>query len=84
MSAEDKYYVEKGVQNLFEAHIQKYLAKDLAPLGLGSLKIIGLEHTVDFPDTNSVGRIDILAQSEDEKTFYVIEIKRGIANRDAY
>lgn len=84
MSAEDKYYVEKGVQNLFEAHIQEYLARDLTPLGLGSLKQIGLEYTVDFPDTNKVGRIDILAQSEDEKTFYVIEIKRGIANRDAY
>ena len=84
MSSENKYYLEKGAHIFYEADIQEFLAKDLTVLGLGALKIIGVEYPIDFPETESVGRIDILAQSEEERTLYVIEIKRGVANREAY
>lgn len=82
MSDDNNNFVEKGALNLLESHIQKYIANDLSALGLGDLELIGLEYPVELQDTK--GRIDILAESKQENTVYVIEAKRGVANIDAY
>jgi hypothetical protein len=60
-----------------ERLIQVFLSKNLNQLGLGNLELIELEH--QLPE---VGRVDILARGMDG-TIYPIEVKRGIATRDA-
>jgi hypothetical protein len=71
---EDNYAADDGV--LLEKHIQESLSNNLHKLGFGALKLIGLEYPVSF------GRIDILAETNDG-SLVVIELKRGIANRNA-
>lgn len=62
-------------QVLLEKDIQHFLAKNLQVLG-PNLTLIGTEHEVPF------GRIDVLAVDPDFN-HTVVEVKRGIANRDA-
>jgi hypothetical protein len=60
-----------------ERLVQVFLSQNLHLLGLGDIQLVKLEHSL--PD---VGRIDILAKDQDG-SFYPIEVKRGIATRDA-
>lgn len=62
-------------QSLFEKDIQLFIANNLHVVG-PNLKLIGTEHEVPF------GRIDVLAVDPDFN-HTVIEIKRGVASRDA-
>lgn len=62
-------------QVLFERDIQLFIAKNLHVLG-PNLTLIGTEHEVPF------GRIDVLAVDPDFN-HTVVEVKRGIASRDA-
>lgn len=59
-----------------ERAIQDYLSLNLHVLGLGSLRLIATEYSVGF------GRIDILAKGRNG-TYYAIELKRGVAGREA-
>ena len=59
-----------------ERLVQVFLSQNLPLLGLGKLQLVELEH--QLPD---VGRVDILAKGEGK--LYPIEVKRGIATRDA-
>ena len=59
-----------------ERLVQVFLSQNLHLLGLGKLQLVELEH--QLPD---VGRVDILAKGEGK--LYPIEVKRGIATRDA-
>ena len=60
-----------------ERLIQVFLSQNLNQLGLGNLELVELEHPLP-----EVGRIDILARASDG-TLYPIEVKRGVATRDA-
>jgi hypothetical protein len=60
-----------------ERLVQVFLSQNLHLLGLGNLQLVELEH--QLPD---VGRVDILAKGDGGK-LYPIEVKRGIATRDA-
>lgn len=70
----DNYATDDGV--LLEKHIQESLSRNLDKLGFGPLTLRGLEYPVSF------GRIDILAETK-EGALVVIEVKRGVANRNA-
>ena len=61
---------------LYEKELQEAIASNLEQLQLGPLELIGKEYPVEF------GRIDILAQDA-TGTFFVIELKREQAGRDA-
>jgi Endonuclease NucS len=71
----EDFITESPDDRLFERDIQNYLAKNLNLLGR-KLSLVGVEHEVPF------GRIDILAV-DDDFNHTVIEVKRGIATRDA-
>jgi ribosomal protein S27AE len=60
-----------------ERLIQVFLSQNLSQLGLGRLELVELEHPLP-----EVGRVDILARASDG-TLYPIEVKRGVATRDA-
>jgi len=60
-----------------ERLIQLFLSQNLHLLGLGQLELVTIEHPLP-----NIGRIDILAKTADE-TLYAIEVKRGVATRDA-
>ena len=65
---------------LYEKEVQDYLAAHLTLLGDPNLTLVQTEHPVKFGGDS--GRIDILAV-DDDGTYVVIEIKRGIAGRGA-
>lgn len=65
---------------LYEREVQEYLSANLALLGNPLLTLIDVEHRVSFGGVE--GRIDILARDK-HGDIVVIEIKRGIAGRDA-
>lgn len=65
---------------LYEKEVQAYLAANLELLGNQELTLVQMEYPVKFG--NDAGRIDILAIGKDD-TFFVIEIKRGVAGRGA-
>ena len=60
-----------------ERLIQVFLSQNLNQLGLGRLELVELEHPLP-----EVGRVDILARGADG-TLFPIEVKRGVATRDA-
>lgn len=62
-------------ESLLERTIQVFLSQNLHLFKLGPLELEGMEYPIDG------GRIDILAS--DERTLYVIEVKRGTATREA-
>jgi len=63
-------------ENILEKHVQIFLGKNLHLLELGPVELIGIEKE------SSVGRIDILAKHQNG-TLIVVELKRGVATRDA-
>tara|TARA_B100001105_G_scaffold177865_1_gene143399 strand:+ start:7562 stop:8113 length:552 start_codon:yes stop_codon:yes gene_type:complete len=60
---------------LLERTVQVFLSANLQLLGLGPLQLLGMEYPVDG------GRIDILARGDG--VLFVIEVKRGVATREA-
>lgn len=60
-----------------ESAVQAYLSQNLELLGLGQLQLVRIEHVLP-----TIGRVDILARSDDG-TVHAIEVKKGIATRDA-
>ena len=66
---------EKAIDRLLEREIRDYVAKNLHLIAPG-LKLVGVEHAVPF------GRIDVLAM-DGNFNYTVIELKRGVATRDA-
>ena len=65
-------------ENFLESQIQRHIATNLDRLDLGPLTLIGTEYQLQ-----KVGRIDVLAKRPSGQKV-VIEIKRGIATRDAF
>lgn len=59
-----------------EKLVQEFLGSNLHLLGIGALELVGLEYQVPS------GRIDILAKHA-EGRLIAIEVKRGMATRDA-
>jgi hypothetical protein len=70
----ENYANDDGI--LLEKHIQESLSNNLHKLGFGPMTLLGLEYPVSF------GRIDILGETK-EGALVVIEVKRGVANRNA-
>ncbi|RYF61517.1 MAG: DUF91 domain-containing protein [Comamonadaceae bacterium] len=66
---------QRVVDRLLERQIRDYLSLNLGLISPG-LELVGVEHAVPF------GRIDILARDR-SYNHTVIELKRGIATRDA-
>lgn len=62
--------------NLTERLVQEFLSANLNLLGLPGLTLIQTEYQVPS------GRIDILAR-DDDGTLFAIELKKGVATRDA-
>jgi RecB family endonuclease NucS len=65
-------------ENFLESQVQRHIATNLNKLDLGPLTLIGTEYQLE-----KVGRIDVLARRPNGQKV-VIEIKRGIATRDAF
>lgn len=77
--ANDNAAVNKSVP-LYEAEVRDFLAANLSALNRKNLRLIQTEYPVRFGTEQ--GRIDILAQDEGGE-FVVIEVKRGVAGKDA-
>lgn len=67
---------QNEIQTVLERNVQSYLADNLSHALGESLTLIGVEVPVSF------GRIDILAQ-DDRENLVAIELKSGVASRDA-
>jgi hypothetical protein len=78
MSADSS--IEQQTTLLYEKEVQEYLAANLDLLGIKGLQLVQTEYPIKFGRDS--GRIDILAK-ESERSFLVIEVKRGIAGRAA-
>jgi hypothetical protein len=71
---------EQGQEFVFERHLEDFMAKNFDAIFDRKLKLYR-DPAQNEPgqqyETGEVGRIDLLAQSLDEKEFVVIELKKG-------
>jgi hypothetical protein len=72
---------EQVQEFVFERHLEDFMAKNFDAIFEGKLKLCH-DPAQNEPgqqyETGEVGRIDLLAQSMDEKEFVVIELKKGL------
>jgi restriction system protein len=72
---------EQVQEFVFERHLEDFMAKNFDAIFEGKLKLCH-DPAQNEPgqqyETGEVGRIDLLAQSMDEKEFVVIELKKGM------
>jgi DNA-directed RNA polymerase subunit RPC12/RpoP len=65
----------RGGSVLLERDVQLYLSKNLSTLGIAGLRLVAYEHVIP-----RVGRIDLLADTPDNRIF-AVELKRGQIER---